>query len=76
MSLPSPSDPTFPYSFIPSESISNKSQVKSSVARGIRKNILEQYPDFEQYMDDCIPKKDNIVIGKWYSTRLVVFDDI
>ncbi|KAK8810644.1 hypothetical protein WA158_007219 [Blastocystis sp. Blastoise] len=50
--------------FFPSEDIYNKSQAKSSVARGIRKNIIEQYPEFEQYADECFPKKDNLIIAK------------
>lgn len=51
--------------FYINESISSKSQVKSSVARNIRKTILEQYPDFEKYADEVFPKKENVVVAKW-----------
>ncbi|KAK8827999.1 hypothetical protein WA556_004630 [Blastocystis sp. ATCC 50177/Nand II] len=50
--------------FYINESISSKSQVKSSVARNIRKTILEQYPDFEKYADEVFPKKENVVVAK------------
>lgn len=52
--------------FYINESISSKSQVKSSVARNIRKTILEQYPDFEKYADEVFPKKENVVVAKWW----------
>lgn len=51
--------------FYPNENIISKSQVKSSVARGIRKNIIDQYPEFEKYADELFPKKENVVIAKW-----------
>ena len=51
--------------FFPNENISSKSQVKSSAARGIRKNIIEQYPEFEKYADELFPKKDNVIVAKW-----------
>ena len=40
--------------------------MKSSVARGIRKNILDQYPEFEKYADEVFPKKETVVVAKWY----------
>ena len=46
--------------FFPNESISSKSQVKSSAARNIRKSIIEQYPDFEKYADELFPKKETV----------------
>lgn len=51
--------------FFPNESISSKSQVKSSAARNIRKSIIEQYPDFEKYADELFPKKETVIVAKW-----------
>lgn len=51
--------------FYINESISSKSQVKSSVARNIRKTIIEQYPEFEKYADEVFPKKENVIVAKW-----------
>ena len=50
--------------FFPNESISSKSQVKSSAARNIRKSIIEQYPDFEKYADELFPKKETVIVAK------------
>lgn len=44
--------------FDPAESVSSRSQVKSSVVRGIRAAIIEQYPLIEDVMDEILPKKD------------------
>ncbi|KAJ9526617.1 hypothetical protein QJQ45_017626 [Haematococcus lacustris] len=46
--------------------ISNISQVKSSVARGIRSSICEQYPSLEESgaIDLLIPKKEPLLLGK------------
>ena len=59
--------------FYINESISSKSQVKSSVARNIRKTILDQYPDFEKYADEVFPKKENVVVAKWWDTHVLAF---
>ena len=59
--------------FYINESISSKSQVKSSVARTIRKNILDQYPDFEKYADEVFPKKENVVVAKWWEAHVLAF---
>ena len=58
-------DASSPRRFYINESISSKSQVKSSVARNIRKKIIEQYPEFEKYADELFPKKENVVVAKW-----------
>ena len=52
-------DASSPRRFYINESISSKSQVKSSVARNIRKKIFDQYPD------ELFPKKENVVVAKW-----------
>ena len=51
--------------FYPDEFIISKSQVKASAGRGIRKAIIEQYPEFEKYADELFPKKENVVVAKW-----------
>ena len=53
------------YRFYPNEFIISKSQVKASSGRGIRKAIIEQYPEFEKYADELFPKKENVVVAKW-----------
>lgn len=50
--------------FTQEECISSQSQIKSSVGRGIRSAILEQYPKIEAVVDDLLPKKDPMVIAK------------
>ncbi|KAI9928739.1 hypothetical protein ASPWEDRAFT_168711 [Aspergillus wentii DTO 134E9] len=37
--------------------VSQRSKVKSSVARGLRQRLLEAYPGFEPYIDEILPKK-------------------
>lgn len=46
------------------EQISSQSQIKSSVGRGIRSAVLDQFPDIEDVLDDILPKKDPMVICK------------
>ncbi|KAJ3268698.1 Malignant T-cell-amplified sequence 1, partial [Blyttiomyces sp. JEL0837] len=50
--------------FTARESISGQSQVKSSVQRGIRSKIAEQYPALEPYMEELMPKKAPIFLVK------------
>ncbi|KAJ6642917.1 Malignant T-cell-amplified sequence 1 like [Pseudolycoriella hygida] len=40
------------------ESVSGVQQLKSSVQKGIRTKLLEQFPHIEQYVDLILPKKD------------------
>lgn len=47
--------------------MSSQTQVKSSVQRGIRAKIIEHYPLIEATLEDLIPKKSPLVIGKWFS---------
>ncbi|XP_025830834.1 malignant T-cell-amplified sequence 1 homolog [Agrilus planipennis] len=46
------------------ESISGILQLKSSVQKGIRNKLIEQYPHLEGYIDNILPKKDAIRIVK------------
>mmetsp|Transcript_10346 Transcript_10346/g.23928 ORF Transcript_10346/g.23928 Transcript_10346/m.23928 type:complete len:149 (-) Transcript_10346:423-869(-) len=50
--------------FTREEHISGKSQVKSSVQRGIRGSILDQYPGLEEEIDELLPKKEPLFVCK------------
>lgn len=58
-----------PCRFDEKESISGSIQLKSSVQKGIRAKILEQFPHLESYMEAVLPKKDNFKLLKWYGSR-------
>ena len=47
------------------ESVTSKNLLKTSVQRGIRASILEQYPALEPYMNDVMPKKQQAHLYKW-----------
>ncbi|KAK9708680.1 Pre-PUA-like domain [Popillia japonica] len=46
------------------EGVSGILQLKSSVQKGIRTKLLEQYAHLEGYIDAILPKKDNLRIVK------------
>ncbi|CAO1381462.1 unnamed protein product [Diamesa tonsa] len=46
------------------ESVSGMMQLKSSVQKGIRTKLLEQYPHIDQNIDSILPKKDSFRIVK------------
>ncbi|KAK3594541.1 hypothetical protein CHS0354_023597 [Potamilus streckersoni] len=46
------------------EMVSNVNNAKSSVQRGIRQAVLEQFPHIDDYIDQILPKKDNLKIVK------------
>lgn len=48
------------------ESVSSILQLKSSVQKGIRAKLLEQYSYLEGYIENILPKKDALRIVKWY----------
>ena len=50
--------------FTAAEDISGTNIVKSSVQRNIRKDIIERYPAIEPYMDDVMPKKEDVYLTK------------
>lgn len=62
--------------FSPSESITGQNLVKSSVARGIRGKISDQYPwlDENEVLDALLPKKEKVVVGKCASHLNVVIN--
>ena len=53
-----PSPPAAPEMFkrFSQDDLGSKSQVKSSVARGIRNKIAAQFPRLEAALDDVMPK--------------------
>lgn len=55
----------FSYRFDEKESISGVQQLKSSVQKGIRNKLIEQYPHIHEHIDLIVPKKDAFRIVKW-----------
>ena len=47
------------------ENVSGVVQAKSTVIKGIRAKLCEDYPYIEDYLDDILPKKDNVRVVKW-----------
>jgi malignant T-cell-amplified sequence len=41
-------------------------QAKSTLIKQIRMKLIEDYPNIEGYIDEILPKKDNVRIVKWY----------
>ena len=51
-------------------------QLKSSVQRGIRAKISDKYPALDDVLDDLIPKKATVVLGKCENkVNVVLVDD-
>ncbi|KAI0234341.1 Malignant T-cell-amplified sequence 1 [Lamellibrachia satsuma] len=46
------------------EHVSGVNNIKSSIQRGIRAKLLEQFPYLSDYLDQIIPKKDPLRIAK------------
>src|SRR5437868_3903924 len=44
--------------------VSGVTQIKSSVQKGIKAKIVEQFPAIEPYIDDIVPKKEGIKVVK------------
>lgn len=44
-----------------------KSKVKSSAQRAIRSKVLEEYPKLEPYIEDILPKKEQLDLVKLYA---------
>ncbi|KAI7319119.1 hypothetical protein KC315_g9835, partial [Hortaea werneckii] len=42
----------------------SKTKVKSSVQRGIRQKVLDTYPGLEPYIDEILPKKEQLDMVK------------
>ena len=54
---------------MPADNVVGNNLTKSSVQRGIRAKILEQYPSLEAEADVLLPKKSAIILIKWYASR-------
>jgi PUA domain protein len=50
--------------FDPAEHVSGVNNVKSSVQKGIRARLLEQFPHMEEYLEQVVPKKEPMRIAK------------
>eukprot|EP00128_Syssomonas_multiformis_P016871 Colp12_sorted_trinity150504_noHs@18512 len=50
--------------FTAKESVSSTSQVKSSVQRSIRADVIKQFPNIEEYIEDIMPKKTPVIVAK------------
>lgn len=48
------------------ENIGNSNIAKSSVQKGIRSQILEQFQHIEDYLDQIMPKKEPLKLVKWF----------
>ncbi|GFY41951.1 malignant T-cell-amplified sequence 1, partial [Trichonephila inaurata madagascariensis] len=44
--------------------VSSVTQLKSSVQKGIRAKLLEQFPHLEDYMNQILPKKESLRVMK------------
>ena len=53
--------------FTEKENISGIIQAKGTVIKAIRTSLIENYPYIENYIDEILPKKDNVRIVKWYA---------
>lgn len=51
--------------FIAKDMVTNVNNSKSSVQKGIRGQVLEQFPHIEDYIDQVLPKKEALRIVKW-----------
>jgi len=49
------------------EQLIGVNNVKSSVQKGIRSKLMEQFPFIEDYLEQIIPKKDPLRIAKWWN---------
>lgn len=46
--------------------MSNCIQLKTSVIKGIKNQLLDQFPDIEAWLNHIMPKKDPVKIVRWY----------
>ena len=51
--------------FTDKENISGVVQAKGTVIKQIRAKLIEDYPHIENYIDEILPKKDNVRFVKW-----------
>lgn len=53
------------FRFSGKEMVTNVNNSKSSVQKGIRNQLVEQFPFIEDYLDEIVPKKEPLKIVKW-----------
>ena len=53
------------FRFDDKENISGVNNAKSSVQRGVKAAVLDQFPFTAGYMDQILPKKDALKLVKW-----------
>lgn len=53
------------FRFDEKENVSNCIQLKTSVIKGIKNQLLEQFPDIESWLNHIMPKKDPVKIVRW-----------
>jgi len=57
--------------------VDGTTQLKSSVQRGIRAKISDQYPALDDVLDDLMPKKATMVVGKCENkVNVILVDDV
>lgn len=54
------------FRFDEKENVSNCIQLKTSVIKGIKNQLLDQFPDIEAWLNHIMPKKDPVKIVRWY----------
>ena len=54
--------------FNPKDDISGQTMVKSSDARKIRKQLLDDMPLLEPILEELLPKKEKLRVAKWSVT--------
>ena len=47
------------------ENVSNCIQLKTSVIKGIKNQLIEQFPGIEKWLNQIMPKKDPVKIVRW-----------
>lgn len=57
--------PMSPLRFDEKENVSNCIQLKTSVIKGIKNQLLDQFPDIESWLNHIMPKKDPVKIVRW-----------
>jgi len=53
------------FRFVDKENVTSVNQLKSSVQRGMKSKIIEQFPQIESIWDEIVPKKTGLKLVKW-----------
>lgn len=60
------------FRFDEKENVSNCIQLKTSVIKGIKNQLLEQFPEIESWLNHIMPKKDPVKIVRWYNFTFLI----